>query len=281
METKTNKNWVIKGDSNSKFFHLYANGRRRKNFITFLETDHGEVTDQQDIMNHVISFYKQLFGPNQDCSMRLSHAFWSSGVMLTEAEIFELDKPFKLEEVKEAIMSMKRDSAPGPNGFSVTFFQQLWEVVKDDYFKMFEDFHRGYLDIKRLNYGVITLVPKTQQANNIKQYRPICLLNVDFKGFTKFLTNRLSKVADKIIGSNQIGFIKGRNILEGVVVLHEVIHELRRTKQGVIVKIDFEKACVRWTFLENVMRGKGFSNKWIQMVMATVQRGKVCVNVNG
>jgi len=50
---------------------------------------------------------------------------------------------------------------------------------------------KGLLDIKRLNFGVITLVPKIKEANNVKQFRPICLLNVDFKCFTKVLTNRL------------------------------------------------------------------------------------------
>jgi hypothetical protein len=87
------------------------------------------------------------------------------------------------------------------------------------------------LDIQRLNYGVITLVPKLKEANNIKHFRPICLLNVDFKCFTKVLTNRLIPVAKKIISKNQTYFIKGRNILEGVVVLHEVLYELKNSKK--------------------------------------------------
>jgi hypothetical protein len=67
-----------------------------------------------------------------------------------------------------------------------------------------------------------------------------------------------------VVGKNQTGFIKGRNILEGVVVLHEVIHELHSSKQkGLILNIDFEKAYdrVRWSFLEQVMIGKGFPPK--------------------
>jgi hypothetical protein len=57
------------------------------------------------------------------------------------------------------------------------------------------------------------------------------------------LTNRLVPVARKTIGRNQTMFINGRNILEGVVVIHEVLHELRRSKRkGLILKIDFEKA---------------------------------------
>jgi hypothetical protein len=164
------------------------------------------------------------------------------------------------------------------------FLKSFWPIIKGDYLAMFRDFHNGDLDIKRLNYGVVTLVPKIKDANNIKQYRPICLLNVDFKGFTKVLNNRLYPLAPKVIGTRQTGFIKGRNILEGVLVLHEVIHELKRSKgKGLIMKIDFEKAYdrVRWDFLEQVMRGKGFPPDWNNWVMQTVRGGKVCVNVNG
>jgi hypothetical protein len=102
---------------------------------------------------------------------------------------------------------------------------------------------------------------------------------VDFKCITKVLTNRLAPVAKKIIDRNQSGFVKGRNILEGIVVLHEVLHELRISKQkGLILKLDFEKAYnrVRWSFLEQVMRGRGFPEAWISWAMKTVEGGK-CV----
>lgn len=147
-------------------------------------------------------------------------------------------------------------------------------MIKGDVMHMFQDFWGHKLDIKRLNYGVITLVPKLQEANTIKQYRPICLLNIDYKWFTKVLTNRLAFVAKKVIGKNQTGFVKGRNILEGVVVLHEVLHEFHKTKsRSLVLKIDFEKAYdrVRWDFLENAMKGKGFPSKWINWVMGTVR----------
>jgi hypothetical protein len=77
------------------------------------------------------------------------------------------------------------------------------------------------------------------------------LLNVDYKGFTKVLTGRLTPVTKDVIGNNQTGFIQGRNILEGVVILHEVIHELsHKKKKCLILKINFEKAYdrVRWDF---------------------------------
>ena len=101
----------------------------------------------------------------------------------------------------------------------------------------------GRLHIHSLNFGVITLLPKTTDATRIQQYRPICVLNVSFKVFTKVLNNRILKMADKLIGPSQTAFIPVRYIMEGVVILHETIHELhRKKKDGVILKLDFEKA---------------------------------------
>jgi hypothetical protein len=95
-------------------------------------------------------------------------------------------------------------------------------------------------------------VHKVQEANTIKQYIPIYLLNVDFKIFSKLLNDRLTPIVDNIISESQIAFINSRNILEGVVILHEVLHELKRTKgQGVLFKIDFEKTYdkIKWNFV--------------------------------
>jgi hypothetical protein len=75
---------------------------------------------------------------------------------------------------------------------------------------MVNDFYLERLDLARLNYGVITLVPKVTDANNVKQFRPIYLLNVSFKLFTKLINDRLARVAKKLISPSQTTFIKGR-----------------------------------------------------------------------
>jgi hypothetical protein len=105
--------------------------------------------------------------------------------------------------------------------------------------KMVRDFNENKLDLKRLNYGVITLVPKLKDADTIKQCMHICLLNVDFKIFPKLQIDRATPVTDKMINDSQTAFIKDRNILEGVVVLHEF---KKTEKRDVLFKIDFEKA---------------------------------------
>jgi hypothetical protein len=99
------------------------------------------------------------------------------------------------------------------------------------------------LDVKRLNYGIITLLPKVTDVERIQQFRPICLLNCLLKWITKVLTRRLDSIADKLILPGQTAFMQGRNIMSGIMALHEVLHETKRKRVcGVILKLDFEKA---------------------------------------
>jgi len=100
----------------------------------------------------------------------------------------------------------------------VEFFQVCWEVIKEDLLEMFEKFHEHNLEIDRLNYGTITLIPKLKEANQIQQYRPICLLNVVFKIFSKTLMLRLESILERIINKEQTAFLKGRSIMEGTML---------------------------------------------------------------
>jgi hypothetical protein len=90
-------------------------------------------------------------------------------------------------------------------------------------------------------------------------------------------------VAPKVIKPTQTVFMPGRHILEGVVVLHETIHEFHRKKMdGVLFKIDFEKACdkVKWSFLQQTLRMKGLSPESCNLVKQFIQGGSVRITVN-
>jgi hypothetical protein len=209
---------------------------------------------------------------------------WSVDQRLSLEENEWLSRPFSLEELDFALKEMKNNTAPGPDGFSVQFFKTFWSFIRNDIKEMLDSLHCGRLELWRLNYGVIILLPKVKPAVNVKQFRPICLLNVIYKIITKVLTIRLTKVIDKLISPFQTAFIAGRNILEGVVIAQEVLHELKVTKtHGVILNLDFEKAYdkVSWSFLEEVMRAKGFDEVWIQWINSAVKGGRVCIDVNG
>jgi hypothetical protein len=148
---------------------------------------------------------------------------------------------------------MEHNKAPGTDGFPAEFYQTFWETIKGDLLDLFSCLHAGQLELFRLNFGEIILLPKVNEAERIQQYRPICLLNVSFKIFTKVATLRLNTVANHVVRPSQTAFMQGRNILDGVVSLHETVHELHSKKlNGVILKLDFEKAYdkVKWFFLQ-------------------------------
>jgi hypothetical protein len=201
-QQRGNEIWLLKGDTNTEFFHICANERRRKTKIVSLDTENGVITEQKDLKQHVVEFYKKLFGSLGQKEASLEANFWSEGEKLGLVEQVALNSTFSEKEVELAVVGMKTESAPGPNGFIVSFFTKMWGYIKGEIMKMVYDFNLNKLDLKRLNYGVITLVPKLKEANTIKQYRFICLLNVDFKIFPKMLSDRITPMADKLISES-------------------------------------------------------------------------------
>jgi hypothetical protein len=95
----------------------------------------------------------------------------------------------------------------------------------------------------------------------MKLFRPISLLNCSFKIFSKVLTLSLEKVSQRLISKEQNAFIHGRYILESVVIAHEIVHSIHKSKEpGVLLKLDYEKAYdrVNIDFLIEILRLRGF-----------------------
>jgi hypothetical protein len=274
---------LLEGDANTKYFHLVANGKHRKTRIYKLLDGDRVISGDVELKKHITSYYKNLFGSVEDSNFHLNDERIDDIPQISDEENDSLTADFTMEEVKGAIFQMEHNKAPRPDGFPAEFYQIFWETIKDDLMALFEDFSKGCLPLHSLNFGTIILLPKLSEAIRIEQYRPICLLNVSFKIFTKAALNRLTKVAHKVISLTQTAFLPGRNIMEGVVVLHETLHEMHRKKQsGVVFKVDFEKAYdkVRWSFVKQTLNMKGFSEKWCDWVKAFTQKGHVNIKIN-
>ena len=216
--------------------------------------------------------------------LSLAHDAWPADKQISEEENWELERTFTAEELDLVLEGMNPDSAPGPDGFPVLFFRKFWEVLKGPILEILNDFALGRVDIARLNYGIITLIPKVKGADNIKLFRPIALINVIFKFIAKAYASRLAPIAHRTIDRSQTAFIRGRYLHEGVLALHEIAHELRAKKLGgLLLKLDFEKAYdrVSWDFLREVLLRKGFSVTVVHRLMQLVTGGHTAVNVNG
>ena len=90
--------------------------------------------------------------------------------------------PLSDEEIWQVISSANPNAASGPDGFSIPFFKKFWPQLRVLMCNIIQGFWLGTVDISRLNYAVITLIPKVKGADLISQFRPIALIN----NFAKF-----------------------------------------------------------------------------------------------
>jgi mannosylglycoprotein endo-beta-mannosidase len=235
--------WLLQRDNNTNFFHRVANGQKRKMTMFSLQNGPDLIQGNTNVLSHAIDFYKDLFGPQQMSHTRMSDDVWLDSERLNDLDRAWMDRPFTEEEVKDFIDQMERNKAAGPYGFPIEFSQDCWDIIKHNLILIFNDFHQHNIALAKIKYGIITLLPKGEDASTIQKYRPICLLQVLFKIFTKTLTVRSKSHMKKIIHACQTAFNIGRYITDGVMLLQKILREtMFRKQQGVILKIDFEKA---------------------------------------
>lgn len=97
--------------------------------------------------------------------MHLNPQCWEPNEKVNEEENKELVKEFSLEELKDTIFSMEKNTAPGPDHRPIEFYQSCWDIICNDLMDLFTNFRQNKMDIGRFNYGVITWLPKIKDAN--------------------------------------------------------------------------------------------------------------------
>jgi hypothetical protein len=143
---------------------------------------------------YITNYYKNLFSEPDEGNFTMDEARTEDIPQVSAEENGLLTASYTEEEVKKAIFLMEHNKAPGPDGFLVEFYQTFWDTIKVDLMGMFSSLHVGQLELFRFNFGEIISLPKVNEAERIQQYRPICLLNVSYKYFTKVATIRLNTV---------------------------------------------------------------------------------------
>jgi hypothetical protein len=232
---------ILEGDRNTAYFHAVANQRARKKKIEGLHGENGFVQDTPGILGIAVKYYKDLFKWESREPFCLSDSFWDPDDLVQEGGNVALEAPFSENEIKEAMFSCYAEGAPGLDDLSFLFYHKFWDLVKSDIVKLFEEFYNSRLDVFRLNFAMLTLIPKVEDAAEMRFFRPISLLNCSFKIFSKVLTLRLEKISQRLVAKEQSAFIRDRFILESVVIAHEIMYSVHVFKDpGVIIKLDYK-----------------------------------------
>lgn len=168
-----------------------------------------------------------------------------------------MEAPFEEIEVLEALKSCAPDKAPGPDGFTMAFFQKNWDTLKMDIMAALNHFHQSCHMVRACNATFIALIPKKNGAMELRDYRPISLTGIVYKLVSKILAERLKKVIDKLVSGEQNAFIKNRHITDASLIASEVLDwRMKSGKPGVLCKLDIEKAFdqLRWSYLMSILR---------------------------
>ncbi|RVX03217.1 LINE-1 reverse transcriptase-like [Vitis vinifera] len=258
-----------------------ASAHRRRNCMDRIKINGVWLSEEQEVREGVVNVYQQLLSENLDWKADIG-GLQLDQISQQEAEFLEL--PFSEEEVHSALMEMNGDKAPGPDGFTVAFWQKCWEFVKEEVLDIFKEFHEQSSFLKSLNNTFLVLIPKKGGAEDLGDFRPISLLGGIYKLLAKVLANRLKKVLGKVVSSDQNAFVMGRQILDASLIANEVIDAWQKRKEkGLICKLDVEKAydSINWQFLMKVMQKMGFGSKWLGWIWSCISTSKHSILVNG
>jgi hypothetical protein len=160
--------WILQGDANTKFFHAFANGRKIKCAIHSLTSDQGVVTEKGAIQGLIYCFYRNLMGAEEPKLLSIQPGLWSAQQMVSSQENDELMRSFTAEELDFVLHETKTDTAPDLDDLPVLFYKKFWPLLKDAVMEILNGFALGRVDIARLNFGILSLLPKVPGVDNIK-----------------------------------------------------------------------------------------------------------------
>lgn len=237
--------WIKDGDDNTRLFHQYIKQRRIQNNVYNICAKEGNWVDKPDIIHKAfLEYYLQLLGTTMENRKSDVQEIMDLGSYVENEDHEGLVTPVIPEEVKQAMFSIPGDKSPRSDGFGSHFFRDNWEQIGDQVTQaVISFFHSGKI-LNEINVTVLALIPKCKVPNSVVDFRPIACCNVIYKVISKILCMRLNTVLPKIVADNQGAFIEGRNIVNNIMICHDLLKGYGRKgcRPSCMIKIDMRKA---------------------------------------
>ena len=242
--------WLALGDRNSGYFHAVAKGRRARNKMFVIEdAESTAYYEEEQIAGQISTYFSEIFtSGNNDNTAGDMREIVASAITpnVSEAANERLISIPDPTEIKYALFLIHPDKAPGPDGFSASFFHSNWSTIGPSLISEIQAFFRTGRLPSATNNTHVRLIPKLTGAKLISDFRPIALCNIVYKVITKIISLRLKPTLQDIISETQSAFVPGRAISDNVLITHEILHYLKvseaEVRRSMAVKTDMSKA---------------------------------------
>ena len=278
-------NWLEQGEKPTKYFLNLEKKKSNNKIIHMLAiNEHEYATGDREILKLCKDFYEDLHnsakGPGVVASYMQDMAF----PKLDENDRQRCEGPITSTECHEALKSMNANRSPSVSGFGKEFMSFFWEDIDEIVVKYINSaFRSGKMFITQRR-GVLTLIPKAGDQKELKNKRPICLLDIIYKIIAKVLAMRLSSVINKIISTDQTGFLKGRCIQDNLRTIQDVIdYSKSDNTPGIVCALDFKAAfnSIEHSYIFIALRLFGFGESFTRWIALLYNDTELAVINNG
>ena len=288
LKQKSKMHWLDVGDGNNKFFHSIIKIREIRNTIHEVQrVDGTKATTDEEIKVEAEKFFEEFmtFQPPDFEGTTVEEMKELLGFQCNELDCAKLIREVTSDEIREVLFKMPASKSPGPDGFTVEFFKEAWGIIGEDISVAVQSFFiKGFLP-KGLNSTILTLIPKKEEAKEMRYYRPISCCNVLYKMISKIIANRLKGILPKCITLSQSAFIKERLLMENVLLETELVKDYH--KESILprcaLQINISKAfdSVHGSFLLKVLQALGLPGTFIHWISLCITTASFSVQVNG
>ena len=268
--------WVQEVGHGTKYFLQLEKANAKAKTMSAVRLDNGTVTrNSQIILNQQIKYYEKLY--TKDKGVRFEH-LGDHDVKFTNMQKKQMDLPLQKDELPQALKCMKQNKTPGPDGLSTDFYMMFWSRISDTMYNAFIDSFQKKRLFFSARRGIIALIlKKNKDIFLVRNWHPICLLNVDYKILSKALACRLKPNLLTVVNEDQTGFMAGRNISQNVRMALDIMHytEIRQI-ETILISVDFEKAFDRvdYSSMYDILKVLGVGPeylKWIELLFTDFQ----------
>ena len=283
-KVKTHTDIQLHSELPSSLFLRLQNSRRRKMRIEeVLLVDGTTSKTQEDIVATHLAFQSNLYSQKTIQHGAKQILLDTINTRVTEADTTRFNEPFTKEEIMEAIRSLGKNKAVGTDGLSAEFYQCFADRLADLYVPILEACYEARDLPATTREALICLLFKKGDTKLPKNWRPISLLNTDYKILAKLLAARFSKLLPYLLSQDQNGFVAGRQLEDAVMMCQMVIDYVAINHDSAyLVMLDQEKAFDRVdpTYLLDVLRAYKIPEylvNWVSIIYSLVPT-KLCIN---